>query len=108
MGQESNRVIGKFRKDIEDMVEIITGAISKGNKEDALVWLNELRVTLGVWTQTWKEPRLVIAAGSFGRGLRVAADTRLSKELAEVRVAIATDALKKVVPLLEGKGWLTE
>ena len=100
---EEHAVISKFRKDVNEHVDIIEGEIKKGRESDALLWLNELFTMKKAWENEFTKPGLAIIAHPWVNPSTL--NTNSTKHLAKIRIEILEEAIERVKEMFEAQGW---
>ena len=100
---EEHTIISKFRKDVNEHVDIIEDEIRRGRRNDASLWLNELFTMKMAWEREFNRPGLAITAHPWVNPKTL--DTSSTKHLAKIRIEILQDAIKKVEDMFEAQGW---
>ena len=99
---ERNRVMKKFKREVDEIVEIIHEYINKEDFAEALSWYNELLAMKNTWEEERRRPGTLIINDPWVRP-RVAVNTKSTVHLAQARVEILEDAFKRVRNLLDSK-----
>jgi hypothetical protein len=101
---DESRVIGAFVKDVQEHVEVIQGEIKKGNKDEALLWTNELVAIRDTWAEiTARKPAIHITDWAGGN---VTIDNAEAQRLAKLRLNIVSAALAQLEKKFQSLGWI--
>ena len=97
-------VLGKFISDVKEHVRVILDEIQKGNRGDALLFLEELARMRDSWRQAAATGPVIIVDWARG-GTEI--DASESKRLAKLRADIADAAINQVKKSLQDLGWIS-
>ena len=107
---EEHAVLNKFRKEVDEIVEIIEGMIdydkTEVNKEEILGWFLELHLIRDQWKKVLDTKGIEIISGNFARGYKVQINTNEHKQLAQKRFDYVNDVVITIESALRNKGWL--
>jgi hypothetical protein len=98
------RVIGLFTKEVQEHVEIIEDEIKKGNKDEALLWTNELLAMRDTWAEIAAKRPVIHITDWTGRSATI--DTSEAQRLAKLRVNITSAALARLQKKFQSLGWI--
>jgi len=102
MGEkEEARVLARFQKEVDEHVSVIKVCVKKGEKPEAVLWVNELLAMKQEWEL---RSRRVSAMGVWVPGKAQINEVKLKNEaarLAAARVAIVSSAIKEAKALVE-------
>tara|TARA_Y100000310_G_scaffold173646_1_gene173778 strand:- start:5746 stop:6060 length:315 start_codon:yes stop_codon:yes gene_type:complete len=102
---EKHAVIGRFKDEVVQHLEVIESEIEKGNREEATLWLNELLIMKKTWETSLNTPNFAITAHSWVNPSTL--DTGSTKHLAAERIRIVDGAIALVHEKFQAKGWST-
>ena len=104
---EESRVLKRFKKEVDDLKDIILDEIGAGKKQDATNWLAELLAMRQTWQTMAGQTRRVLQTGNFASGFKIAtgADPDPVGRMAHSRLEIINDALGEIQRTLKKKGW---
>jgi hypothetical protein len=98
------RVIGAFATEVAQHVEVIESEIKKGDKNEALLWVDELLTIRDVWAdRAARKPVIHITSWAHGD---VKIDPEDVQRLAKLRLKIVSAALAQLQKKLQSLGWI--
>ena len=92
---------------VAENLDIVAREIRNGNKEDALIFLQEIILMRDFWANIAKRPTRIFTTGSFASGYKFSdAGAQKASNLAQERKTIANKAIRIAVKRLQSVGWI--
>ncbi|MBI1936465.1 hypothetical protein HYS31_08615 [Candidatus Woesearchaeota archaeon] len=100
---EEHGIISKFKKDVAEHIDIIEDEINKGNREEVVLWLNELLSMRNAWQREFDKPGFNIKLYPWTTPNIL--NTNSTKRLARERIDILDEAIARIKQMFQAKGW---